>query len=379
MKILVIGSGQAGVSVLRALRKGNASLELALVTADSGDFYAKPLLSNAFTQQKSPPQLITQPLETLIESLKCTAFPRTRAIAIDRPRQQLVTSLGPFDYDILVLATGASPVQTAVPKDSFSLIHRVNDLASYLQFRHALAAAGATADVVILGSGLVGCEFANDLIEVGHRVAMVSPDDYPLQRLLPPKAGQALRDALVQRGVRFYFGATATQLEWRSWNTQYVTLSQGETLTAHVVLSAQGLSPQSDLAHAAGLTTDPAIVTDAWGRTSDPQIYALGDCARIDGQWLPYIAPILHAAKAMAATICGQPTPIRYPPLPIVIKTPALPLVVAPPTGRGDWHWLESTGGLHGEWRDEQGHLHGFILGGNATTLRQKLIGAMGS
>ncbi len=367
MKILVVGSGQAGISVLRELRKRSSHLDLALVTENDGDFYAKPTISNAFKQQKTAAQLVAQTADQLAGTLQLTLHPHTTALAIDRAQRQLVSAAGRLDYDALVLATGAVPVMPSTALMDFyaqivgeqgiaeAAIHTVNDLWQYARLRHALGDGDTKRPVVILGSGLVGCELANDLATGGYAVTLLSPDDYPLQRLLPPTVGHALHAALANLGVSF----------GPHWPPNHQNA---------VVVAALGLLPRRELAAAAHLATDPAIVADAYGRTADPAIYALGDGARIDGHWLPYIAPITHAAKALAATLTGSPTAIRYPAMPVVIKTPALPLVVAPPVGAGEWRWVAAEPGhWHGEWRNGAGELSGFVLGGDGVKQRQAL------
>ena len=100
-------------------------------------------------------------------------------------------------------------------------------------------------------------------------------------------------------------------------------------------MSAVGLAPRTALAAAAGLEIDQGIRTDAWCRTSAPDIYALGDCAAIDGKVQPYVLPIMHAARALARTLVGQPTRVAFPVMPITVKSPASPDRRRDARGRG--------------------------------------------
>ncbi|HEX6007220.1 MAG TPA: FAD-dependent oxidoreductase, partial [Burkholderiales bacterium] len=149
----------------------------------------------------------------------------------------------------------------------------------------------------------------------------------------------------------------------------------GETLQADLVLSAIGLKPKTDLAHAAGLSIRGGIIVDRTLATSDPSIHALGDCAEVDGRVLPFVMPIMHAARALAATLAGKPTPVAYPAMPVLVKTPACPTIVAPPPpgAAGEWVVEHSADGVKSLYRDRAGKLLGFALNGAATAERAKL------
>jgi rubredoxin-NAD+ reductase len=158
-----------------------------------------------------------------------------------------------------------------------------------------------------------------------------------------------------------------------------VQLSSGETLAADVVLSAIGLRADVTLAQAAGLVCERGVVADAWLRTSSPHIYVLGDAAQYasaGGRTLPYVMPIMSAAKALAATLAGTPTEVVFPLMPVAIKTPALPIVVAAPGTLGAWRDVEA-----GLWHfyDATDMPLGFVLAGKHTSRRaeqSKLLAA---
>jgi rubredoxin-NAD+ reductase len=99
-----------------------------------------------------------------------------------------------------------------------------------------------------------------------------------------------------------------------------ITLDDGDVLTADLVLSATGLRPNCALAQATGIKTNCGIVVDRHLQTTAPDVYALGDCAEVEGLVLPYIMPITHAARALAATLAGKPTPLPIRPCPCSSK-----------------------------------------------------------
>ena len=179
----------------------------------------------------------------------------------------------------------------------------------------------------LLGAGLIGCEFANDLAAAGLPVTVIDPADAPLSRLLPPEAGDVFGRALSDAGVRLRLGAVVQSVA-RLARGYRLVLTSGEPLEADLVVSAIGLVPRTALAREAGLDVADGIVTDAWCRTSVPDIFALGDCAAIEGRVRPYVLPIMHAARALAQCLRGTPTRVAFPVMPIVVKTPAIPAVV---------------------------------------------------
>jgi rubredoxin-NAD+ reductase len=286
---------------------------------------------------------------------------RTRVDAIDLQGKQLRLNGETLGYSQLVLALGADPIRLDLAGDADAAIS-VNDLDDYVRFRDAIA---GRRRVVVLGAGLIGCEFANDLNTAGFEVEVVELFEHALGRLAPPEAGNAVSAALEERGVRWHFGVACEAIE-RDGDSLRVGLSDGRTLLADAVLSAVGLRPRTALAEAAGLEVDRGIVVDRWLRTSDPSVYALGDCKQIAGLTLPFIMPIMHAARALAKTLSGEATPLRYPAMPVIVKTPAHPVVVSPPApgSAGEWQVEQGADGVKALYVDAAGAALGFVLTG---------------
>jgi rubredoxin-NAD+ reductase len=228
--------------------------------------------------------------------------------------------------------------------------------------------------VVILGAGLIGCEFANDLLGAGFTVAVIDPAPWPLGRFIPEPAAQALRTGLAERGAEWHLGTVVETLH-RSEHGYRITLADGAHLQADVVLSAVGLRPSTLLALEAGLRVEHGIAVDKFLQTSHSDIYALVDCAEVEGLVLPFVMPIMHAARALAKTLVGNLTPLSYPAMPVVVKTPAHPVVIAPPAVNavGEWHWEPVGIGVRALFRDPDGRLLGYALTGNACKEKQAL------
>jgi rubredoxin-NAD+ reductase len=321
----------------------------------------------------------------MVETLQVTLLANTTVSAIDTAGRELtLQSAGASQtlaYGRLVLATGARPIRSAIAGDAAAQVLSVNSLDDFAAFYAQLGApAPGSKTVLVIGAGLIGCEFANDLLHAGHRVYVVDPSPRPLAALLPEAAGLQLQQALQALGAQWHFGTTVQAVDAAGTATAaplQVTLADGTRLCADAVLSAIGLRADTTLAAAAGLACERGIVVDPFLQTSAEQVYALGDGAQYASagqRTLPYVMPIMNAARALAATLAGTPTALVFPLMPVSIKTPALPIVVsaAHPALAGSWHAEE---GEPGAWRfvDGDGQQRGFVLSGKQTTRRLEL------
>nr|MBL8412604.1 FAD-dependent oxidoreductase [Dechloromonas sp.] len=375
MKTLIIGSGLAGITLVRELRKRDKAREIVVITADNGSFYSKPSLSNAFAAGKTAASLVLTPAAKLEQDLDILIMAQTAVAGIDAARREVICTQDTLPYDQLVLAVGASQIPLNLAGDGVADVISVNDLADYAHLRRQLE---GKRSIAIVGAGLIGCEFANDLHLGGYTVDVYDQAEQALGRLLPPAAAQRMQDKLSALGIRFHLGSRLEAIQ-RDGERYVLIDRQGTARPYDVVLSAIGLRPNLALAKTAGLTTGLGIVTDATLRTSDPAIYALGDCVETGGRFLPYVMPIMQGAKKLAATLCGQPEPVDYPAMPIVIKTPACPTVVSPPPS-ADGHWEETPAenGLRGLFIDRAaGRPSGFVLQGDCTKERMALAASM--
>jgi rubredoxin-NAD+ reductase len=359
LPIVIVGSGLAGYGVARELRKLAPDRELVIVSRDDARSYSKPSLSNALASGKTAIQLGGASAEAMSTQLRARVLANSEVRSIDIEHRQIQLDEETLRYAKLVLALGADPISVPLEGNAGDEVQRVNDLASYTSFRATIE---GRKRVVLLGAGLIGCEFANDLATAGYAVDLVDPAPHPLGRLLPAPAAEHVRAALERLGIRWHLGTTATAVS-RVRSGLGVTLANGVVLETDAVLSAIGLRPRVDLARRAGLAVNRGIATDRFLATSAADVYALGDCAEVDGQVLPFVAPIMHAARALASTLAGTPTPVVYPAMPVVVKTPAMPVVVAPPaSAEGVWELEMAEDGVDARFMNSAGGLAGFAL-----------------
>lgn len=362
--VVIIGTGLAGYNLAREFRKLDAQTPLLLITADDGRSYSKPMLSMGFAKQKDADGLCMAEPGVMAEQLNAEIRTHTRISGIDPGHQRLWIGEEAVQYRDLVLAWGAQTVQVPIEGDGSHLVFPINDLEDYARFR---AAAVGKQRVLILGAGLIGCEFANDMSLGGFQVDVVAPCEQIMPTLLHPAAAAAVQGGLEGLGVRFHLGPVLTRLQQVAQGLE-AHLSDGSVIACDLVVSAIGLRPRIDLAAAAGLQTNRGVSVDRELRTSHANIFALGDCAEVDGINLLYVMPLMSCARALAQTLAGKPTAVAYGPMPITVKTPACPLVVSPPPlgHEGSWQVEGQGGDLKVLCHGADGALLGYALTGAA-------------
>jgi rubredoxin-NAD+ reductase len=369
--IVIIGSGLAGYNLAKEMRKLDKETSLVILSADGGQFYSKPMLSNALASGKQPEAIPLGSAEQMAAQLNATVRPRTRVSAIEPEKHAVHIDNETVTYSRLILALGAEQIRLPLEGDAAHAVRSVNDLDDYASFRSAISGGKS---VALIGAGLIGCEFANDLAASGHKVDVIDIADQPLPRLLPPAGGALLRDRLGALGVTWHFGTGVKRVD-RAGAQLRVALGNGQEIIADVVLSAVGLKPRTELARKAGLKINRGIAVDRMLATSAPDVYALGDCAEVEGLVLPFVMPIMHAARALAATLAGKPTAVAYPAMPVLVKTPACPTIISPPASgaAGQWQIEQTSDSVKSLFVDASGKLLGFALNGAATAERAKL------
>lgn len=370
--VVIVGSGLAGYAVARELRKLSKELPITMLSADHGGFYSKPMLSNALSMGKTPESILNGDAVQMASQLNISIRPHCRVAAIEPSGSTMTLVDGErIFYDQLVLALGADQVRLSLQGDGVAKILTVNDLDDYQRFRAALI---GRKRVAIIGAGLIGCEFANDLVTAGYQVDVIDISAQPLGRLLPPDGGAFIRQKLEAVGVVFHLDTTTQSVD-RVKEGLRLTLTNSELIESDIMLSSVGLRPRTQLAEAAGIQVNRGIVVNRLLQTQLANIYALGDCAEVDGKVLPFVMPITHAARALAATLTGNPTSVHYPAMPVMVKTPACPTVVSPPdfSVKGEWRVEADRDGVKALYQDEAGNLLGYALLGAATKEKNNL------
>jgi len=374
--VVIIGAGMAGWSVADAIRQRDPERPILLVSACKGQVYTKPSISLAISQGRSADDLVDSDAASRAAELNIQVKPETRVLKIDTARKRVTTTKGGIEYGKLILALGAYQRELAIEGDAVDSVLRVNDLLSFKKLQHRLQ--DCVKDVTIIGAGLIGSEFADDLNRAGYQVAVVDPANRPLEGLLPGLMALELQERLAVKGVDWNFGVTVKRIDNDAGKLR-VELSDGSTFTTDLVLSAAGLVTNLQLAKKSGLSVDAGIAVDNDMRTSNPDIYAIGDCASVDGRSFAYIEPIHRQADAIAADLVGEHE--RFMPIPpmVKIKTQSMPMTVCRPVSSDDEEWQMVTNnkdGCHFDMVNEN-NLIGFalsdVLSSDATSYYRKL------
>ena len=370
--IVIIGSGLAGYSLAKEFRQLDKETPLTLITADRGDFYSKPQLSTALTAKRDASALVMSTAARMADKLNLNVLTQTTVTAVDRDTKTVVFEQGSVHYSKLILALGADKLMAPLSGDGVEDVQSINTLEEYEIFREWLE---GKKKIAIIGAGLVGCEFANDLINTGYEVEVIAPENYPLTRFVPEKVGKALQDALSKLGVCWNLCRFATEVN-QSDTGYTLLLDNMDKVAADGVLSAIGLRARIQLASDIGLEVGRGIIVNRQLQTSDPDIYALGDCAEVNGHLLLHIAPLLMCARALAKILTGDDIEVRYPPMPVIVKTPACPInsILPEADSEGSWACTGDDAHLDCQFFDFKENLLGFTLTGKAMRRRAELI-----
>jgi rubredoxin-NAD+ reductase len=375
--ITIIGTGLAGYNLAKEIRRFDAHIPITLITADTGEYYHKPQLSTGLAKFAADPAgLIMATAEEMAKNFNLQVMTHTDVKCIDTQNRQLIFSEGHFfPYEKLVLALGATPIKALLRHTTSQHITSVNNLNDYFAFREKIA---GKSNITILGAGLVGCEFADDLVNAGYHVNVIAPSLTPLETLAPKAVGVKLQQVLTEKGVKWYLGQTAVDLHETTAGYR-LTLSNGETLQTEYILTAIGIQPNVALAQKSGIHINKGIVVDEYLETNIEHIFALGDCAEVNGVVLPYIAPLQHCVKSLASILLDKRTPVDYPPMPITVKTPSLPIVTLPSIqqNQGDWEITADGNHITALLYDHE-ELNGFVLTGEKTKERMAWLKKIG-
>lgn len=372
LPIVIIGTGLAGYNLAREIRKLDTQTPLLLISADDGSFYSKPMLSNALAKNLAVPQLVTATAEQMADELNLNVRSYSQVEKIDGQQKCVYIGQEAIYYRDLVLAQGAQSILPEFTGRDLLTLHTVNDLTSYAEFRQQLQ---GKQRVLVLGAGLIGCELANDLLLGGFAVDLVAHCAFPVPTLLPQIVAEQLALQLENLGAKLHLPASLVSVQAHN-NAWLATLDNAQTIEFDLLLCAVGLQPRMLLAQAAGIKCEQGIVVDRYLQTNLEHIYALGDCAQVAGYNLQYIMPLMACARALAGTLTGSRTAVKYGPMPITLKTPACPIILAHQGVNAEWviegtqNHLKLT-----HWHNDQ--LQGYILLGDSQRERMKLNRAL--
>lgn len=371
--IVIIGAGFAARQLVKQLRQQDKTVPIRVIAADSGDEYNKPELSHVISMRCAADDLTRQTAADWVESQNIMLHPFTAVSDIDTLARRVKSSAGDFSYGKLVLATGARPI---IPDlKGGDLLCTLN---SQQEYRQCAAGLMNAARVLIIGAGLIGTELAMDLNRAGKQVTIIDRSAGLLAALLPPEISGRLQHRLTHSGVQMMFRTEVTELARQS-DAVEATFSNGERKRFDAVVCAIGLRPDTGLAKRAGIAVRGGIVVDRQLATSVPDIYALGDCAEVEGKLMPYLQPATLAAIALAKNLTGQAANLTLPPMLIKVKTPDMPLQLAgdPANPTYNWQMIFSSAGMIAKGYDPDGLLRAFVVSEDHMKMAFSLLKAL--
>ncbi len=308
--IVIVGAGLAGAKAAEALREQGFGGHLTLIGDESHLPYERPPLSKGYLAGDDDRSSFEVHDADWYAEHRVELVLGVKATAVDSTAHEVELVDGRrFGYDQLVLATGSAARTLALPgagAHGVLTLRRVED-------SEAVRAAFGRGPLAIIGGGWIGMEAASVARSKGVDVTIIEAADLPLSAVLGPELAQVFLDLHREHGVRFHLGASVTEITATDGRATGVLLGDGTHVPAATVLVGIGAAPNLELAQGAGLDIARGVLVDAALRTSDPDIWAIGDIAEQSHPILGDRVRIEHWANALnqpavaAAAMLGQP------------------------------------------------------------------------
>ena len=304
-KLVIIGNGMAPGRMLEHLfETAPGKFDVTIFNAEPRVNYDRIMLSPVLSGEKSFDDIVIHGDAWYIKH-GVTLYKAVRVARIDRDAKTITSETGIVEaYDRLVIATGSLPFMPPIEGNTLAGVLSYRDLDDV---NAMMLAAKARGHAVVIGGGLLGLEAAAGLALQGMSVTVLHNAPTLMNRQLDPAAGYLLERTLVERGISVICNADTRQIMGDSHVTG-VRLADGSEIAADIVIMAVGIRPNAALARDAGLAVNRGIVVDAQMRTSDPFIYALGECVEVAGSCFGLVAPLYDMANVLAAQLAEEAT-----------------------------------------------------------------------
>ncbi|MEZ8500395.1 NADH:flavorubredoxin reductase NorW [Vibrio splendidus] len=370
--IVIVGGGFAALQTIKMVRKIDQDIAITMITADAGVEYSKPNLSRVFSQAQTPQALAVNNAQQLAEQYNVVIKTGALVSEIDTKQQCVRVDGQTIHYSKLVLATGATPFIPPAEGLKRSATITLNSLE---EFKKHKAQIDDAQRITVMRGGLIGVELAFDLQTAGKDVTIIEPASYLLNSLVPPFVSLELERELTKAGVTVETDSAICRATYLSDGVRLQTTSS-RLIRADTVIAAAGLRPNAQLATRAGIEVNRGIVVDETLQTSANNVYAIGDCAEIEGRVMAYLQPAILSANVLAKQLTKDKGEIKVgeaklslPHMITKVKTPSYPIQLA---GRDihtaqSWETRFDPKGIVAKGFNEDNQLVGFIVTGEHT------------
>jgi nitrite reductase (NADH) large subunit len=366
-QLVVVGNGMAGVACVEQILKHTAQFEITIFGDETYVNYNRILLSSVLAGEKSPDEITINPLEWYHRN-RIRLRLGVRVTDVDAGRRTVTGSDGSLTgYDTLLLATGSTawmpPIQ-GLDKDGVFQFRTLDDTRAML----SRAAHGVKA--VVIGGGLLGLEAARGLQVQGCDVTVVHLMSTLMERQLDADGGNYLAGKMEDLGIHVLLNRTTTAILGQD-RVEGVALSDDSCIEADMVVIAAGIRPNVELGYKAGLYINRGIVVNDQMETSNPDVFAVGECVEHRGVCYGLVAPLIEQAKVLAATMTGN----RGPEYSGTISASKLKIMGVDVFSAGDWsgqdaepvRFEDRAMGVYKKLTVRAGKLAGVILVGDTS------------
>src|SRR5689334_5886866 len=301
-QLVVVGNGMAGVACVEQILKKPHNFEITIFGDEPHANYNRILLSLVLAGEKSAEEIVINDIEWY-QKHGIRARLGVRVSGIDRVRRIVIDEHGgETEYDKLILATGSSAFIPPIPGVGKKNVHVFRTLDDT---RALLEKARPGLKVAVIGGGLLGLEAARGLQVRGCDVTVVHLMETLMERQLDATGGEYLRRKIESLGIRVMLPRETAAL-FGNGRVDGLRFASGEQLEAELVVVAAGIRPNAELARAAGLEVHRGVIVNDYMETSDPRIFAVGECTEHRGQTFGLVAPLFEQGCVLAAAITGS-------------------------------------------------------------------------
>ncbi|MEM6728350.1 MAG: FAD-dependent oxidoreductase, partial [Pseudomonadota bacterium] len=301
-RLVMIGAGMAAGRLLEHLVAEDAPYDITLINGEPRGTYNRLALSPVLAGEKAFEDIITHDADWYRRAGIATRFGE-RVTHIDRDARVVTAPGGSVAYDRLVIATGSTPFIIPLPG------HDLEGVISYRDVEDTARMMGLPrgARAVVIGGGLLGLEAAAGMAARGVEVTVVHIMDHLMERQLDVEAAGLLRASLEGKGIRVLCNAQSEAILGEKGHVIGLKLKDGTVLPCDLLCMAVGIRPATALAKETGLDVEKGIIVDDTLATSDPHIFALGECVEHRGALFGLVAPLYDQARVLADTLLGRP------------------------------------------------------------------------